>query len=82
MAEIPYEYFIDIVTKRYFDGVDKQNLQQVLDCFHEDAVQAGFAVAEQLGGLARPWQLDNPSPRIVVPSTQLASYHVSNEAAA
>ena len=50
--------------------------------FHEDAVQAGFAVAEQLGGLARPWQLDNPSPRIVVPSTQLASYHVSNEAAA
>ena len=38
MAEIPYEYYIDIVTKRYFDGVDKQNLQQVLDCFHEDAV--------------------------------------------
>lgn len=38
MADIPYEYYIDIVTKRYFDGVDKQNLQQVLDCFHEDAV--------------------------------------------
>jgi predicted NAD/FAD-binding protein len=35
--------------------------------FHEDAVQAGFAVAEQLGGLARPWLLQNPSTRIVVP---------------
>lgn len=34
--------------------------------FHEDAVQSGFAVAEQLGGLSRPWQLDNPSTRIVV----------------
>lgn len=50
--------------------------------FHEDAVQAGFAVAEQLGGLARPWQLDNPSPRIVVPSTRLASFNEMNEAAA
>jgi len=38
--------------------------------FHEDAVQAGFAVAEQLakkqGGLSRPWTLENPSDRIVV----------------
>jgi len=40
--------------------------------FHEDAVQAGFAVAEHLGGLERPWQLDNPSNRIVVPSVNLA----------
>ncbi len=40
--------------------------------FHEDAVQAGFAVAEQLGGLARPWTLDNPSSRIVVPASQSA----------
>lgn len=38
MATYPYEYYIDIVTKRYFDGVDNGNLQQVLDCFHEDAV--------------------------------------------
>ena len=36
--------------------------------FHEDAVQAGFAVAEQLGGLQRPWQVENPSGRIVVPT--------------
>jgi len=40
--------------------------------FHEDAVQAGFAVAEHLGGLARPWQLEDPSNRIVVPSLKLA----------
>jgi predicted NAD/FAD-binding protein len=32
--------------------------------FHEDAVQAGLAVAEHLGGVQRPWQLDNPSYRI------------------
>lgn len=40
--------------------------------FHEDAVQAGFAVAEHLGGLERPWSLDSPSGRIVVPSQRLA----------
>ncbi len=40
--------------------------------FHEDAVQAGFAVAEQLGGLQRPWQVDNPSGRIVVPTPILS----------
>ncbi len=34
--------------------------------FHEDAVQAGFAVAEQLSGQLRPWSLTNPSDRIVV----------------
>jgi predicted NAD/FAD-binding protein len=32
--------------------------------FHEDGLQAGLAVAEQLGGLQRPWQLVNPSTRI------------------
>jgi len=35
---MPYEYYVDIVTKRYFDGVDNYNLEKVLDCFHEDAV--------------------------------------------
>jgi SnoaL-like domain len=33
----PYPYYIDIVTKRYFDGVDNKRLDQVLDCFTEDA---------------------------------------------
>ena len=34
--------------------------------FHEDGLQAGLAVAEQLGGLARPWKLAEPSGRIHV----------------
>ena len=32
--------------------------------FHEDGVQAGLAVAEMLGGVRRPWQIDNPSARV------------------
>lgn len=38
MAKPPYEYYVDIVTKRYFHGVDNYDLQLVLDCFHPDAV--------------------------------------------
>ena len=34
--------------------------------FHEDGLQSGLAVAEQLGGLARPWTVANPSGRIHV----------------
>ncbi len=33
--------------------------------FHEDGLQAGLWVAEQLGGLKRPWQVANESGRIV-----------------
>lgn len=33
--------------------------------FHEDGLQAGLAVAEDLGGLERPWRVANPSGRIV-----------------
>ena len=36
-APLPYPFFVDIVTKRYFDGVDNKNLAQVLDCFTADA---------------------------------------------
>ncbi len=32
--------------------------------FHEDGLQAGLAVAEQLGGVRRPWTLDGESDRI------------------
>ncbi len=38
MADVPYEYYVDIVTKRYFHGVDNYDMDMVLDCFHEDAV--------------------------------------------
>lgn len=32
--------------------------------FHEDGLQAGLAVAEQLGGLRRPWTVEDESGRI------------------
>ncbi len=32
--------------------------------FHEDGLQAGLAVAEELGGVKRPWTVANPSGRI------------------
>lgn len=32
--------------------------------FHEDGLQAGLAVAEQLGGVRRPWNLPDESARI------------------
>ena len=34
--------------------------------FHEDGLQAGLAVAEQLGGVKRPWVVANESGRIYV----------------
>lgn len=33
--------------------------------FHEDGLQAGLGVAEDLGGLHRPWVVENESSRIV-----------------
>ena len=35
---LPYPFYIDIVTKRYFDGVDNKDLTQVLNCFAPDAI--------------------------------------------
>ena len=32
--------------------------------FHEDGLQAGLAVAEQLGGMQRPWDVPGESDRI------------------
>jgi predicted NAD/FAD-binding protein len=32
--------------------------------FHEEGLQAGLAVAEDLGGARRPWQVDGESSRI------------------
>ena len=34
--------------------------------FHEDGLQSGLAVAEQLGGVRRPWRVANESGRIHV----------------
>jgi predicted NAD/FAD-binding protein len=40
--------------------------------FHEDGLQAGLAVAEQLGGLRRPWSVADESGRIFLPPRALA----------
>ncbi|WP_206240196.1 NAD(P)/FAD-dependent oxidoreductase [Novosphingobium terrae] len=40
--------------------------------FHEDGLQAGLAVAEQLGGLRRPWAVKNESGRITLSQGQPA----------
>ena len=37
MSDYPYEYYVDIVTKRYFHGVDNYDMELVMDCFHPDA---------------------------------------------
>ena len=38
MSNKPYEYYVDIVTKRYFHGVDNFDMDMVMNCFHKDAV--------------------------------------------
>ncbi len=38
--------------------------------FHEDGLQSGLAVAEQLGGLRRPWFVENESGRIHIASPE------------
>ena len=41
--------------------------------FHEDGLQSGLAVAEQLGGMLRPWDVPDQSGRIqVLPSIYAA----------
>jgi len=35
--------------------------------FHEDGIQSGLAVAEQLGGIRRPWEVENESGRLTLP---------------
>lgn len=35
--------------------------------FHEDGLQSGLAVAEQLGGVRRPWTVEGESNRIILP---------------
>jgi hypothetical protein len=34
--------------------------------FHEDGLQSGLAAAEAIGGVARPWTVENPSGRMPV----------------
>ena len=41
--------------------------------FHEDGLQAGLAVAEEVGGVRRPWSVENESGRIPLPVEQMAA---------
>ncbi len=41
--------------------------------FHEDGLQAGLAVAEQLGGVRRPWNVVNESGRIRIRQREAAT---------
>ncbi|WP_373505068.1 NAD(P)/FAD-dependent oxidoreductase [Aestuariivirga sp.] len=41
--------------------------------FHEDGIQAGLAVAEQLGGVRRPWSVQGESGRIHLAATSAPS---------
>ncbi len=44
--------------------------------FHEDGLQSGLAVAEQLGGIPRNWELEDPSSRIhVIPQKPHGAHH-------
>jgi predicted NAD/FAD-binding protein len=38
--------------------------------FHEDGLQAGLAVAEALGGVRRPWTVEDESGRIYLPAAR------------
>ncbi len=51
---LPYPYYIDIVTKRYFDAVDNKDMDRVLDCFTPDAVlteQTSGTVHDGIGAI-------------------------------
>lgn len=37
MSANTYEYYVDMVTKRYFHAVDNFDLPLILSCFHDDA---------------------------------------------
>jgi uncharacterized protein len=41
--------------------------------FHEDGLQSGLAVAESLGGIKRPWQVEGESSRIFLPPAIMAA---------
>jgi len=49
--------------------------------FHEDGLQSGLAVAEQLGGVRRPWSVQDESGRIHITHDAGAAGPVPLEAA-
>lgn len=50
--------------------------------FHEDGLQAGLAVAEDIGGVRRPWTVAGGSSRIVTTASRRTAGEIVPEAAA
>lgn len=49
------------------------------DGFHEDGIQSGLAVAELLGGIARPWLRPKQNARIGLPNTLTSNVKIAAE---
>ena len=49
--------------------------------FHEDGLQAGLAVAEELGGVRRPWSVEDESGRIFIEPARAGTHPVRRLAA-
>lgn len=47
--------------------------------FHEDALQSGLAVAEELGGVSRPWRVPDPSGRIHMQPAPIPEFGIAAE---
>lgn len=47
--------------------------------FHEDGLQSGLAVAEALGGIKRPWLLEDPNNRIHVSPINISTESTTSE---
>ena len=63
---------------------DIQGVQRTWFCgsyfgygFHEDGLQAGLLVAEQLGGVTRPWGMPAQASRVPLPPAKFAPQYAS-----
>ena len=70
-----HPYFNTAALESQKDLWDIQGLNRTWFCgsyfgygFHEDGLQSGLAVAEQLGGLSRPWSSVDMNNRIMLKS--------------
>lgn len=73
--EYTHPYFNTAALESQKDLWDIQGLNRTWFCgsyfgygFHEDGLQSGLAVAEQLGGLSRPWNSIDMNNRIMLKS--------------
>ena len=45
--------------------------------FHEDGLQAGLAVAEEIGGVRRPWSVEGENDRLQFGGARRAAKHLA-----